>query len=190
MKITLKHMSNKHFVRLAFGQGLFEAQTVGGEGEPAFGATFILPPDHPQVAELEAAFESVAQEKWGAKAPAVLKEMRAKDRLALHDGDSKPNYDGFEGNVFVATRSKVRPTVVNRDRSPVTAADGVVYSGCYGNPIIELWAQDNQYGKRINAQLKGFQFVADGVSFSGGGTAAQADEFEDLGDGADAGDLA
>lgn len=190
MKLHINHLSDKHFVRGAFLQSLFEPQTVNGEGEPAYGGTFILPPDHPAVAELEAAFEAVAKEKWGAKAPAILKELKSKDRLALHDGDTKSSFDGFEGNVFITTRSKVRPTVVNKDRSPLTAADGVIYSGCFLNVIIELWAQDNQYGKRINAQLKGAQFVKDGVAFGGGGTPASADEFANLGDGADADDLA
>lgn len=184
MKITLPA------ARGAFLNALFEAQTVGGEGEPAFGGTWLLDPKgHAKtIAALEDAFEEIAKEKWGAKAPAVLKELKAKDRLALHDGDTKSSYDGFEGMMFVTTRSKVRPTVIDRDRSPLTAADGKPYSGSYCNVIIELWAQDNQYGKRINAQLKGVQFVKDGDSFGGGGVAAQADEFDDLGEGADAED--
>lgn len=181
------HLNN---VRGAFLNALFEAQTVGGEGEPAYGGTWLFAPDHPAKALLDDAFEKVAKEKWGDKAPAVLKELRAKDRLALHDGDTKSTYDGFEGMLFVSSRSKVRPTVIDRDRSPLTAADGRPYSGCYCNVIIELWPQDNQYGKRINATLKGVQFVRDGDAFGGGTPAAEADEFEDLGDGADAGDLA
>lgn len=186
MKLTL------NATRGAFLNALFEAQTVGGEGEPAFGGTWLLDPkaNAKDIAALEAAFETIAKEKWGAKAPAVLKELKLKDRLALHDGDTKANYDGFEGMLFVTTRSKVRPTVIDRDRSPLTAADGKPYSGCYCNVIIELWAQDNQYGKRINAQLKGVQFVKDGDAFGGGTPAADADEFDDLGEGSDAGDLA
>lgn len=184
VKITMQN------VRGAFLNALFEAQTVGGEGEPAYGGTWLMEPDHPANAELDAAFEKVAKEKWGAKADAVMKELRLKDRLALHDGDTKADYDGFAGMKFVTTRSKVRPTVVDRDRSPLTAADGKPYSGCFCNVIIELWAQDNQYGKRINAQLKGVQFVKDGDAFGGGTPPAQADEFSDLADGSSAGDLA
>lgn len=184
VKITLQN------VRGAFLNALFEAQTVGGEGEPAYGGTWLLEPNHPAIAELNAAFEKVAKEKWGAKADAVMKELRLKDRLALHDGNTKADYDGFADMMFVTTRSKVRPTVVDRDRSPLTAADGRPYSGCYCNVIIELWAQDNQYGKRINAQLKGVQFVKDGDAFGGGTPPAQAEEFTDLADGSEADDLA
>jgi hypothetical protein len=76
--------------------------------------------------------------------------------------------------------SKGRPLVIDRNRDPLTAADGKPYSGCYVNVSIDVWAQDNKYGKRINAQLKGIQFVRDGDAF-GGGAPASPDEFEDLG---------
>jgi hypothetical protein len=74
----------------------------------------------------------------------------------------------------------VRPTVINRDRTPLTAADGVIYSGCHGNVQVEVWAQDNSYGKRINAQLLGVQFTRDGDSFGGGTQPAKPDDFADL----------
>jgi hypothetical protein len=45
--------------------------------------------------------------------------------------------------------------------------------------IVELWAQDNSWGKRINATLKGVQFYQDGEAFAGG-VSASADDFEDL----------
>jgi hypothetical protein len=166
-------------VRLAFPQ-LFTAQRVNGEGEPAFSASLLLAPTHPAVAVLEKAFEEVAKEKWGAKAAAVLKAMKATDKVCLHDGDTKSNYDGFPGNMFVSARSKVRPTVIDRDRTQLSQEDGKPYSGCYVNASIELWAQDNKFGKRINAQLRGVQFFADGDAFAGGSTPAEAEEFGDL----------
>ncbi|MDQ9777799.1 DUF2815 family protein, partial [Acinetobacter baumannii] len=43
----------------------------------------------------------------------------------------------------------------------------------------ELWCQDNNYGKRINASLRGVQFLKDGEAFAGGGIASE-DDFEDL----------
>lgn len=174
MKLHLKT------VRLAFPE-LFEAKTVNGEGEPAFSANAILPRNHPQIKEIEAAIEQVGKDKWGAKWADVKKEMKAKDRLALHDGDTKASYDGFPGNFFITARNKTRPTVIDRDRTQLTAQDGRPYSGCYVNMIVELWAQDNNYGKRINASLSGVQFLKDGEPFTGG-RPASADEFEDLGD--------
>jgi hypothetical protein len=173
MKIRLDN------VRLAFPQ-LWKAVQVNGEGEPAFSASLLLSPGHKALAVLEKAFEQIATEKWGAKGAAILKTMKATDKLCLHDGNLKSSYDGFPGNFFVSARSKVRPTVVNRDRTPLTQEDGKPYSGCYVTASIELWPQDNKFGKRINAQLRGVQFYADGDAFAGGSMPAEADEFEDM----------
>lgn len=174
-------------VRLAF-PALFEPKTVNGEGEPAFSAVFLLEPGDPQVKTLDQAIAAVAKEKWGAKTEAILKQMRAADKTCLHDGDTKAEYAGFAGMRFVSARGKTRPLVIDRDKAPLAAADGKPYAGCYVNASIELWAQDNNYGKRVNAQLRGVQFLRDGDAFAGGG-AASDDEFEDVSEGATADDL-
>ncbi|NKD56055.1 MULTISPECIES: DUF2815 family protein [unclassified Haematospirillum] len=181
MKIKLEN------VRLTFPV-LFEARTVNGEGKPAFSASFLLDPADPQVKALNQAIEQVAREKWGAKTEAVLKQMRAQDKVCLHDGDLKSNYDGFPGGLYVSARSTIRPLVIDKDRSPLTEADGKPYAGCYVNASVELWAQDNNYGKRINAGLRGVQFFRDGDAFAGGGAASE-DEFDDISSGVEAGDL-
>jgi hypothetical protein len=168
-------------VRLAF-PNLFTAARVNGEGEPAFSAAFLFPPGHPAEKQLNDAITATAKAKWADKAPAILKAARATDKVCLHNGDSKSQYSGFEGNLFVSARSKVRPGVYARDTSPLTAEDGKPYAGCYVNAIIELWAQDNKYGKRVNATLCGVQFVKDGDAFGGSNAPASADELEDLGE--------
>jgi len=174
-------------VRLAFPV-LFEAKTVNGEGKPAFSASFLLDPADPQVKALNQAIEQVAKDKWGAKAEAILKQMRAQDKVALHDGDLKANYDGFPGNLYVSARSATRPLVIDKDKSPLTEQDGKPYAGCFVNASIELWPQDNNYGKRVNASLRGVQFFRDGDAFAGGGAASE-DEFDDISSGATADDL-
>lgn len=173
MKVNLKD------VRLAFPQ-LFEAKTVNGEGKAAFSASFLLPHDHPSIKDLNAAIDAVAKEKWGVKAPEVLRGLRAQDKVCLHDGNAKSEYDGYADNLFVSARSATRPLVIDRDKSPLVEKDGRPYAGCYVYASIELWAQDNQFGKRINASLKGVQFYRDGDAFAGGAPASPND-FEDLG---------
>lgn len=183
--LTMKLKLNN--VRLAFPV-LFEAKTVNGEGKPAFSASFLIDPADPQVKALNTAIDQVANDKWGAKAAAILKQMRATDKVALHDGDLKSNYDGFPGNLYVSARSTTRPLVINNNKSPLTEQDGKPYAGCYVNASIELWAQDNNYGKRVNASLRGVQFLRDGDAFVGGGAASE-DEFDDISQGAAAEDL-
>lgn len=164
-------------VRLAF-PSLFEPNAFG-DGEPAYQATFIIDGDDPQVAAVNRAIDAVAKDKWGAKADVTLKTLRSSGKVALKNGDDKAQYDGFEGNYFIAPRSRTRPTVVDGQRQPLTERDGRIYAGCYVNASLEIWAQDNAYGKRINATLRGVQFVRDGEPF-GGGRPAAADEFDEL----------
>lgn len=171
MSETIVKLNN---VRLAFPQ-LFEAKTVNGEGTPAYSASFIIPPNHPAIKELEAAMKDIAKAKWGAKADAIYKAMETSDKLCLHNGDTKADYDGYAGNKFVSSRSKTAPLVVDPQKNKLTAHDGRPYAGCYVNASISLWAQDNNYGKRINASLRGVQFLRDGEAFAGG---APADESE------------
>jgi hypothetical protein len=172
MKIKLNN------VRLSFAQ-LFEAKTVNGEGKPAYSASFLIDPKDPQIVAVNAAIEAVAKDKWGAKSEATLKAMKAADKTCLHSGDLKSNYDGFEGMLYISSRNSMRPLVIDVDKTPLFESDGKPYSGCYVNCSVELWAQDNNYGKRINATLMGVQYFKDGESFSGGGVASE-DDFDDL----------
>jgi hypothetical protein len=177
-------------VRLAF-PSLFEPVSVNGEGKPRYSATLIIPPDHPQLEEIRQKIEVVAREKWKDKATALLHSLYKTGKVALHDGDEKAQYDGFAGNFFISASAQENapPTVIDRDRSPLSAKSGRPYAGCYVNASLEFWAQDNAYGKRINAQLRGVQFYKDGDSFSAG-RPASSDEFEDVSEGADAEDFA
>jgi len=168
-------------VRLAF-PALFEAKSIAGsEGAPAYGATLLIDPatQKPLIDEINKAIDAVAVEKWGAKASSHLVAMRKGNKVALHDGDEKAQYAGFPGVMFVASRSTVRPVVIDKDKSPLVAEDGKPYGGCYVNATIQLWAQDNTYGKRVNAQLLGVQFLRDGDSF-GGGAIGSVEDFDDL----------
>lgn len=182
MKVKLEN------VRLAFPQ-LFTPKAFGEDGsDPAYGGSFILAKNHPAVKLINEAIETVAKEKWDDKAKDIVKQLRAADKICLHDGDLKPDYDGFPGNFFVASRNKARPLIVNRDKSPLTAEDGKPYAGCYVNATVDIWAQANKFGKRINATLSGVQFLKDGDAFTGA-PPASPDDFEDLAEGADAGDV-
>jgi hypothetical protein len=177
-------------VRLGF-PNLFTATTVGGEGEPRYSAMLILPPDHPQMAEVKAKMLAVAKDKWKDKGQAIYTQLEKTDKLALHDDDTKAQYDGVAGNFFISAAAQVsaRPTVINSDKTPLTEKDGKPYAGCYVNVSIDLWAQDNKYGKRVNAQLRGVQFVRDGDAFAAG-RPADSDEFEPVTEGADAEEIA
>ena len=168
-------------VRLAF-PNLFEAKAPTGtpNAKAKFSAAFIMPKDSPNKDALLKAIQEVATAKWGAKTQDVLVALKASDKLCLHDGDAKADTAGYKGNLFVNASNEIRPTALAGGpdgRQPTTAAEGRLYAGCYVNGIVEVWAQDNQFGKRVNASLLGVQFVKDGERLAGGGVAA-ADDFE------------
>lgn len=184
-------------VRFTFVQSLFDAKQVQGQGEAKFSCTGLLPRDHPQLPVITALVTETARAKWG-DAPtdagmqadgvtkivlpafqAVLQALKAQDRLPLHDGNAKIQYEGYAGNYFINASNKMRPLVIGPSREVLTVSDGKPYSGSYGNMIVQFWAQDNKFGKRINASLLGVQFVKDGPRLSGGGVAA-ADDFEPI----------
>lgn len=172
--------------RLSFPT-LFVAEQINGEGEPKFTAVALLSAveDAATIKLIDQAIVTEAKEKWKDKADGVLATLRAQDRLCLHNGDTKPQYDGFAGNQFLSASNASRPTVIDRDKTPLIAADGRPYAGCYCIFNVEIWAMDNKWGKRVNATLRGVQFHSDGDAFSASAPAS-SDEFEDLGTGADA----
>jgi hypothetical protein len=172
-------------VRLSFANALFEAKQVQDQGDAKFSASFIIPPAHPCVKAIKDAMKKAAEEKWGAKAGEVFIALKAGDKLALRDGDTKPQYEGYKGNLFLNASNKIKPLVIDGNKSPLQASSGKPYAGCYVNGSIEVWAQDNKFGKRINATLKGVQFLRDGARLAGGGVAS-AEDFEAIPDADDA----
>ena len=165
--------------RAAFPSVFKAFKGKGQEGDGKFGIKGLLAKDSPAIAVIEAAMLQVAEEKWPKKGKQMVEALRKTDKLCLHDGDSKPDWEGFEGNMFISASSNTKPSVFDQQRNEIEASSGVFYSGCYANLSIEIWAQDNDYGKRINAQLRGVQKVRDGDAFAGGSRPAGSDEFED-----------
>jgi hypothetical protein len=154
----------------------------GEDGSKSYCSHLIIPTNHPQLGALQAMIRKVAVDTWKDKAEEVLQQLKAQDRLAVHRGDvSKPGQDAYKGQLYISSSSKVRPRIV-------ATVDGInqeideehamaPYSGCRGNAIIGIWAQNNKFGKRINAQLMGVQFVAHDQRLSGAGRVASVDEF-------------
>lgn len=182
-------------VRVAFPV-LFKGEQFNGEGKYRCGASLLIPPDHPQLKQAEAAIEEAAKVKWKDKAAANLKAARSKDKVCLRDGDTKPKYDGFPGNFYLSANGKggdtepecAKPTVYDANRNKVTdAGKNPIYSGCYVNALVEVYA-DDRFGAGVNCSLVGIQFRKDGDAF--GSAPAREDDFEDVTEGASADDLA
>lgn len=187
--------------RAGFAHGLFTASAMEGN-TPKFGVDLILGPDTKvfKVDEkgvktpitAQAAWLEVANEAWKGKGKAMLEALEP-SKKSLRDGNKRLNkagdlYDGYEDTWYITAKNAARPTTLDAARNPVTAEDGVIYSGCYVTAIIDVYANTQPTKKGVFASLKGVQFYADGDHFAGGGVAS-ADEF-DVVDGAAAADFA
>ena len=161
-------------VRLSFPQ-LFQPKSVN-DGEAKYSASFLLDKvlDRKQIALIEKTIEEIKTQKWGKTVPKGVKSC-------LHEGSEK-DFDGYDETVmFISSSSSRRPVVVDRDLQPLTADDGKPYAGCFVNVTVRLWAQDNKFGKRVNAEVLAVQFAADGESFGAAPVDAE-EEFSKLGD--------
>lgn len=173
MKVKLEN------VRIAFPV-LERPQSVNGS-EPRYSATFLYPKGGDQEAKIKSAIKQVAEEKWASKATDIMKQLVAAGKVCLQNGDSKANLAGYEGNMFTNSANREKPLMVDKARREI---DGrILHSGVLVNAIVDIWAMENEYGKRINASLSAIQFVADdGVNY-GGASKASADEFDLLEEG-------
>lgn len=143
-----------------------------GEKVPGkYGARGLIYDDSDEAAEnirnMEDAIDDVIYEKWGKNPPKIKK-----DKLCLRDGNEE-DYDGYEDAMYVAASSDDPPELITKykdeDGHWGKARPGQIYSGCYANMLVQVWAQDNDYGKRVNARLKAVQFVSKGEAFGNSG---------------------
>jgi len=177
MNITLKN------VRLSFPT-LFRAKTFSDSKkpgataqEPKYSATFLLDKakNAKDIAAIKAGIQAVLTEKYGDKVPKGFKPC-------LRNGTEKEDVDGYgEGIMFIGASNARRPSVVDRDMTPLTEEDSKIFAGCYVNAVVRLWVQDNDWGKRVNASLTAVQYVKTGEAF-GEKPVAPEEVFENLGD--------
>lgn len=184
-------------VRLSFAH-LFEPQVPkpdaeGKVGAASFNANFLVSKtteDGKANAKLlKEAKERVMKAKWP-KGDVKLKP----EKLCTRDGDLE-SYEGYEGHLYVSGRSPADrpPTLISNRRGGdgkwirVKPQDGLLYSGCYVNAIVRLWAQDNEHGKRVNASIEAVQFFKHGDAF--GAQRVDADEAFDDDDAGEEGEI-
>jgi hypothetical protein len=169
-------MSNKIIlknVRLSFPSLFKKAVFDGKEGK--YEATALLSKEEHKavIAKIESIIDAECKE-------AKIKRPTP-DKLCLKDGDTI-DYAGYENCFSLKASNNKRPTVINRDKSPIVEEDDVLYAGCYVNMVVDFWVQNNGFGKRVNANLLGIQFVKDGEAFGAGSDSNVSDDFDEIDD--------
>jgi len=174
LRIKLKN------VRLSYPH-LYKAKAFGdgAEGEPKYNAAFIMDPETKigriNIALIEDAIDHAMNEKWPKGAPKLSSAKKC-----LRSGDDLEEVkDGYEGMVYLTASESKRPRVLDIDSEDVRDGDeGAPYAGCFVDAIVRVWAQDNKYGKRVNAGLIAVKFREDGEAF-GGAAPFDKSEFDD-----------
>jgi len=162
-------------VRLSFND-LFTAVSKF-DGDAKFSASFIVDPStddgKANLANFKKVVRQLETEKFGG-------DELATDKLPIQDGNIKA-YTGWEDKLIISAANKKRPVIVGRQRQIVAEGDiDSPYSGCVVNAVLDVWAMDNKYGKRIIASLEAVQFAADGEPFTASSVNVESD-FDDIG---------
>jgi Protein of unknown function (DUF2815) len=154
-------------------------------------ATALIPAADPQKKLVDEALIAVAKEQWPQKWQQKLANILPDPKgCCFTDGNRKPDYDGFPGHWALTahrTEDKGRPIVFDNDKSPIYKTNnelyegkaGRIFSGCFINMHVEIWAQENNQGAGLRATLQGIQRYGVGPAF-GGGRAPNPDDFDEL----------
>lgn len=180
-------------VRLSYEHVFTPTKFDDNQETAKYSATFIIPKDHADLPALKRALFEAGQEEF----PADFKPgswpkgytcgLKDADKDTDSNGDilAKKN-PAYEGCYIIEANSVNRPLTLNRNKSAVTEADGIIYAGCYVNASLGIAGYT--YGKvkkGVKAYLNGVQFVEDGERF---GSDAFSD-FDDLDGGDNADDI-
>ena len=160
--------------RLSFPALVVAKASVQG-AVPKFSGDFIVDPTAVEWPELMQLVQKVAVDKWGDQAAAMLTMIGNDKRLRCYGVGSekiKPAdgtlYAGYEGMNFVGANNASQPQLIGTDAQPLppTANLNELFNGGnYVSVIINIWAQDNQFGKAIRGSLVAVQFIEKGESF-------------------------
>ena len=142
--------------------------------DPAYSLDILVEKGSANDRSIEDVIKSVAAEKFGDDAVKKLKSFRPNtQKFSYKDGE---NFDRPDFNILSSKRKEAsgRPIVIDRDKSPLTEADAKIYSGCYCNVSVDVWAQGAPH-EGIRTQLLAVQFFKDGDKLSGGAQPTDTD---------------
>lgn len=174
----------------------FSGQKTKDTDKRRWSATALIPTASPYKKQIDDALRAVAREQWPLKFETILANILPDPKGCCWVDGARKEFEGYQGHWALSahrTEDKGRPLVFDADKSPIYKPNnelyegkaGRIYSGCFVNMQVEIWAQDNKAGKALRCALLGIQRFKDGDAFSGG-TAPNADDFGEITEGAEA----
>jgi hypothetical protein len=141
---------------------VFEAKSFEGSA-PKFSVAAIWTPGlfTPKEKELWQGMIDLADEVSLERFKKKMSDLPGNFKRAIRDGAEKADLGGYgDGTMFANLSSKMRPGLIDRDRTPITDADEF-YPGCYARATITCYSYDNK-GKGVAFGLQNLQKVKDG----------------------------
>lgn len=157
-------------VRLSFLRVYKPKAFRTGQNE-RYEATGLLDPSIKSHAELLKKVQATAKDMV---AKAGMEWSDFEEGLCWGNGNKgkKAKYDGYKDRYWLSmsTQADSPPTVIDRGLNELKVdASGrepkIPYSGGFGILGFTLWLQDNEFGRRINANFKVIQHIKDGPAF-------------------------
>lgn len=157
---------------LHFAQDVLKAKSVGGDdGARKYGATAVLPPDHPFWRKLEKQLNAAMKEKFG-KVPERPKHWPIRD-----GGEVDYIDDAMKFCTFKRFEDDGSPEIVDGDMDEIIDRSEI-YSGIKCRVSYHVGAWDNKFGRGASLYLDNVQKLDDGTPIGRTRTKA-ADDFED-----------
>lgn len=156
------------------------------EGDPnaqaTYNASFLISKTDPQLKVIHEAIIEMVKEKWPKNAKNAYNTLKLKDKLCLRDGNvHQAGKEEFRDHYYISAASSKEFPRVSKGRIELTKEKDPFYGGCRVLVFLEIWPQDSEKAKRINARIAGIQFMADDKPIN---TTLNPglDEFEDFGE--------
>jgi len=167
------------------------AKNAAAGAVPYYTAHLCFDPESEADKIVRSAIASVAKTAFGTENNAAGVPMwqarleKLKENASKVCYSTKPKTDGtgavwagFDGKHWVRASNKNQPTLINRDKSPITEQMGLLYPSVIVNARVDIWIPKD--GSAINATLFGVQYVEEGANATRYVRRASADDFPDL----------
>lgn len=155
---------------------VFNKYVPDGETDGKYMTNVLIPKSEKETIKaiqqaIDAAKKSGIVSMWGGKEPKKLE-------MPLRDGDEKEDgNEVYEDHFFVNAKSKTRPGVIDKHKSPIVDEDEI-YSGVYAIVSVSFYAYDVNGNKGVACGLNNIMKFKDGERL--GGRASADSDFADL----------
>lgn len=146
-----------------------------------YGCSFLMNPKKPLHAKwiglVQAEEERMIRESWPLGRPkGLILEYcgNGNDRTNQQTGEI---YGGYENMWYISCKNKNQPLVVDEHQVEIASTDKRAVAGMYANASVNLFAQDNKYGRAIRASVRAVMVLGYGEPF---GSSVSAHEFDDF----------